>query len=101
MTEPSMTCAVCGGTWGKPNPVLARWRICPADCHDEEKWKALEDVIDSNEVHERAFQLGLKCVELESEDRILRTRIAELEKQNAALATDVAAYRHLHSEAGI
>ena len=81
-TEPDLTCAVCGGTFEFPEGTdCYDNRVCRDSCHDPAKWKALEDVIDSNEVHERAFQLGLKCVELKSEDRILRTRIAELEKQ--------------------
>ena len=65
MSEPNMTCAVCGGTWGEPNPVLARWRICPADCHDETKWKALLNLILLDD-HERIVEpLLARITELE------------------------------------
>ena len=43
MTEPDLTCAVCGGTWGEPFDVQDR--ECRADCHDEEKWKALDELV--------------------------------------------------------
>ena len=45
MPEIDMTCAVCGGTWGKPDmlPGVNEW-LCPADCHDEAKWKALAEL---------------------------------------------------------
>ena len=68
-----MTCAACGGTWGKPWLVGSResyrnWNTCPADCHDKAKWEALAELERTN--RENALVI-----------RIKNDRIAELEKE--------------------
>ena len=70
-----MTCAVCGGTWGRPNSNWSSWTTesCPADCHDEEKWAALDEMY----TEEDMFRYT-KDIDLVNEN--LRIRIAELEK---------------------
>ncbi|MEK0326088.1 MAG: hypothetical protein QQN63_10335 [Nitrosopumilus sp.] len=71
--EIDMTCAVCEGTWGRPelryqgNQAI----YCKADCHDEKKWAALIEL-------ERR---RLKCL---SAWQVACGRIAKLERSHNA-----------------
>lgn len=102
MPEPNMTCDLCKQPWGKSGLVKIgnNWgweyrATCPADCHDPEKWKALETLL------LRINTLSIRLSELTQEQSgwaeqlgLADQRIADLEADREALR-QIDALHHL------